>query len=123
MGRPRHILVVDDETDILEMLDILLEVEGFEVKTATSGLAALDVLSKQSFDAVLLDVVMRPTDGWETARQIRQRFPGLAVYFVTAHVDERNYAKAQENGLIQGRLYKPFDIDDIKHILASAQPN
>jgi DNA-binding response OmpR family regulator len=86
MQRPR-ILVVDDEAPIRELVRGYLEREGFEVETATDGLAAVDAVRASAPDVVVLDVMLPGLDGIEVCRQIRT-FSDAYVLMLTARGEE-----------------------------------
>ncbi|WP_051935396.1 response regulator [Deinococcus sp. YIM 77859] len=65
-----HLLVVDDEEQILELLDLSLSLHGFTVVTARSGPDALRAAGAHSFDVIVMDVLMAPWDGFETVRRL-----------------------------------------------------
>lgn len=66
-----HILVVDDELNMRNLLRIYLSKEGFEVTEAKDGYEALSLLDQKSFDLVILDIMMPGMDGWEVCHKIR----------------------------------------------------
>lgn len=68
---PCRLLVVDDEAQILELLDLTLRLQGFEVVTARSGPEALAAAQARAFDVVVMDVLMAPWDGLETVRRLQ----------------------------------------------------
>ncbi len=84
------ILLVDDENDILEMLTYNLEKENFAVTSVSNGEAALEVSQKETFDVVLLDIMMGGLDGVETCRRLRALPEGNHpfVIFLTARAEE-----------------------------------
>lgn len=69
-GPPLRLLVVDDEAQILELLDLTLGLQGFEVVTARSGPHALCAAGSGPFDVIVMDVLMAPWDGFETVRRL-----------------------------------------------------
>ena len=83
---PARILVVDDTADNAKLLCDLLERQGYEMRSSTSGPEALSALSRDPYDLILLDVVMPEMDGYDVCRSIRQdtRFATLPVVMVTA---------------------------------------
>ncbi len=108
----RHIMCVDDERDILDVVRMCLEVVGgFEVTTCESGQAALDVLAGGLMpDLILLDVMMPGMNGPETLAGIRRR-PELSevpVIFVTARVQESEVRAYLRLG-VTAVIPKPFD--------------
>ncbi len=72
--RSLRVLVVDDERDSVDMLTLLLNDEGHEVRGLTRGKEVLDAVADFNPDAVLLDIAMPDTSGYELAKQIRQRY-------------------------------------------------
>ena len=103
------ILVVDDLPQNVRLLDAVLSPQGFRVATASSGKEALDVLSKEHPDLVLLDILMPGIDGYEVCRRIRED-PGTAflpVIMITASEGE-DKIRAIESGA-DDFVHKPFD--------------
>ncbi|GAA5512204.1 alkaline phosphatase synthesis transcriptional regulatory protein PhoP [Deinococcus carri] len=70
-GQALHLLVVDDEEQILELLDLTLGMHGFRVVTARSGPLALCAAGQATFDVIVMDVLMTPWDGFETCRRLQ----------------------------------------------------
>ena len=68
---PNKIMVVDDEPDVVDLVKLVLESDGFEVYTAYSGKEALEKIGKVVPDLVLLDIMMPQMDGWEVYSRIR----------------------------------------------------
>jgi two-component system alkaline phosphatase synthesis response regulator PhoP len=94
------VLVVDDEEPILDLLKYNLEKEGYEVKTATDGMRALEVAKNFQPDLVLLDIMMPVMDGVETCRRIRE-IPGIKktfIIFLTARSEEYSEVAAFDAG-------------------------
>jgi CheY-like chemotaxis protein len=84
-----RILVVDDLSDNLLLLQTVLEAEGYEVDTANSGSLALAKVEATPPDLILLDVMMPGMNGYEVTRQIRQNhnIPFIPILLVTAYED------------------------------------
>jgi len=96
----QKILVVDDESDILELLKYNLSKEGYEVKTANDGIKGVEVAKKFIPDLILLDIMMPKQDGVETCRQLRE-IPEMAnsfVIFLTARSEEYSEVAAFDMG-------------------------
>ncbi|MGQ7844655.1 hybrid sensor histidine kinase/response regulator [Granulosicoccus sp. 3-233] len=86
-GPARTLLIVDDQAVQRQMLTALLSPLGFTIKEAAGGQECLDQLQEPLPDAILLDLSMGEPDGWETARQIRERgFNTLPIIIVSADV-------------------------------------
>src|ERR1700722_5869652 len=106
-----RLLVVDDIASNRDILSRLFRRRGYEVAEAATGCAALELINKQHFDAVLLDVVMPGIDGLEVLRQIRTTHSAsnLPVIMVTAKVDSKDVVQALELGA-NDYITKPVDI-------------
>jgi diguanylate cyclase (GGDEF)-like protein len=107
--RPR-LLIVDDIGDNRDILMRRFERRGFDVVEADSGLVAIELIEKSSFDLVLLDVMMPGIDGLETLKRIRSRrsASALPVIMVTAKSESGNIVDALELGA-NDYVTKPVD--------------
>lgn len=103
-----RILLVDDEKDFVESLAQCLEIREFDVKTALSGDEALDLIRKQDFDAVVLDVLMPGKDGIETLREIKTLKPLFQVIMLTGHATVETAIEGMKLGAFD-YLMKPVD--------------
>ncbi len=118
MKKINRILLVDDEPNILLALDFLLKKEGYETKTATNGLLALETALDFKPEIVVLDVMMPELDGFEVAKKLRAmpEFEALTIIFLTAKGTEQD----KKMGYSQGGEYylvKPFDNDEFIRII------
>ncbi|MEQ9229333.1 MAG: response regulator transcription factor [Cyclobacteriaceae bacterium] len=98
--KSQKILVVDDEADIQELLKYNLSKEGFDVKTASDGVRAIEIAKEFIPDLILLDIMMPKMDGVETCRQIRDTpdLAGAFVIFLTARSEEYSEVAAFDMG-------------------------
>ncbi|MEH2531895.1 diguanylate cyclase (GGDEF)-like protein [Bradyrhizobium sp. AZCC 1588] len=105
-----HLLIVDDISDNRAILSRRFERRGFAVTEAESGLAAIELIEKEAFDLVLLDVMMPGIDGIETLKRIRGRKSSstLPVIMVTAKSESANIVDALECGA-NDYVTKPVD--------------
>jgi len=96
----QKILVVDDESDILELLKYNLSKEGYEVKIASDGVKGLEIAKNFIPDMILLDIMMPKQDGVETCRLIREtpELQNVFVIFLTARSEEYSEVAAFETG-------------------------
>lgn len=96
----QKILVVDDESDILELLKYNLSKEGYEVKTASDGVKGMEIAKNFIPDMILLDIMMPKQDGVETCRLIREtpELQNVFVIFLTARSEEYSEVAAFETG-------------------------
>ena len=111
----KHILVVDDDPDIREVLRDRLESYGYLVETAADGRAALEKMERLTPSGVLLDIRMPGMDGLEVLGQIRDRHPSMPVVIVTAASAREDVIAAMRAGA-QAYLLKPFDTPQIRHV-------
>ncbi|ORV51822.1 MULTISPECIES: response regulator transcription factor [Mycobacteriaceae] len=107
-----RVLVVDDETNIVELLSVSLKFQGFEVYTASSGPAALDRAREIRPDAVILDVMMPGMDGFGVLRRLRADGIDAPALFLTA----RDALQDKITGLTLGGddyVTKPFSLEEV----------
>jgi len=118
----RRILVADDEIYILHILEFSLNLEGYDVISASSGAEALSKVVKERPDLVVLDIVMPETDGYEVCRRLKsdERTRDIPVIFLSA----KDTPTDQEVGMRLGAdayITKPFSpqrlIDCIQGLL------
>ncbi|MEV4468460.1 response regulator transcription factor [Nonomuraea salmonea] len=112
MSEPARLLVVDDEPALREALQSSLEFEGYKVATADDGQQALDALGAETYDAVLLDVMMPRLDGLTACRRLRSSGNHVPVLMLTA----RDAVGDRVSGLDAGAddyLVKPFELDEL----------
>jgi signal transduction histidine kinase/ligand-binding sensor domain-containing protein/CheY-like chemotaxis protein/HPt (histidine-containing phosphotransfer) domain-containing protein len=107
-----RVLVVDDDPVNRRVALGFLEQLGARGVEAESGQAAVEALRQGAYDAVLLDCMMAGMDGYEAARQMRERSPGLAIIAMTAHSEASERARCVAAGM-SGYLKKPFSIGDL----------
>ncbi|HIK17029.1 MAG TPA: response regulator [Leptolyngbyaceae cyanobacterium M33_DOE_097] len=108
-----RILVVDDLTDNLFLLQTILEAEGYEVDTADNGNLALSKIANSPPDLILMDVMMPDMSGYDVTKQIRQNhnIPFIPILLVTAHEDANDV-----QGLALGAndfIRKPIEFDTL----------
>ncbi|WP_308170154.1 response regulator transcription factor [Acrocarpospora catenulata] len=112
MSESARLLVVDDEPALRDALRNSLEFEGYQVATAADGQTALEELARESYDAVLLDVMMPRLDGLTACRRLRQGGDHVPVLMLTA----RDAVGDRVSGLDAGAddyLVKPFELDEL----------
>lgn len=109
----KKILAVDDDREIVEVIRIILEDEGYEVSTLTNGLNVLNVVSSFRPDLILLDVMLGGVDGREICRAIKSHsiFKYIPVVMISASHNLQNLLKLP--GSPNDFLSKPFDIDNL----------
>ena len=116
----RAVLVVDDEDDIRETLAEILEIAGYSVDTATSGLDGLARLGARDYHAVISDVSMPGMNGMEFYRHLARGNTALETRFVLVTGDSLGGAVRQfldETGV--PCIEKPFAPDEVRRVLAA----
>jgi len=106
------ILIVDDEASILDSLTGILEDEGYEVITASSGEDALSQYSSANPDVILLDVWMPGIDGVETLKQLREKNENIPVIMISGHSNIDIAVQAIKMGAYDF-LEKPLSLDKV----------
>ena len=108
-GRGR-VLVVDDEQNQRDILQVILESEGYEPVTAANGQRALDIARTQLFDAVLTDLKMPDMDGIALLSELQRAQPSASVVLMTAHGTITSAVDAMRKGALD-YLQKPIEKD------------
>ena len=106
------LLLVDDQASILKFLRKTLELEGYAVRTATSGRAALRVIEKEIPDLVLLDLMLPDLSGLEVLAALKQQFPRICVMMMTAFGDVPTAVQAMRDGAFD-YITKPFNLEQL----------
>lgn len=114
-----NILVVDDEPSYRQILTLVFESEGHELRIASNGREALQRLNEEPADLVVSDIRMPDMDGIEMLRNIRETMPDVAVVFMTAHASVETTREAFKLGA-DDYIEKPFDVDEMKLIVNKA---
>lgn len=117
------ILIVEDEESLLKLESILLTSKGYDVRGASNGQAALDVLAEESVDLVLLDIMLPEIDGFEVCRRIKADTATrhIPVIMLTAKKSRDDMARGEKVGA-DWYITKPFKsamvIETIQRFLA-----
>ena len=107
------ILVVDDEPSIRKYLQTLLEVEGFDVETLSSGKDAINKISNGDRpDFIILDVIMPEMDGPTLLKELRKTNPSLKFIFVSGYPDDA-FKKSLDENEAYAFLPKPFTLPQL----------
>lgn len=111
-GGPVQVLVVDDEATLTDLLSMALRYEGWQVRSAGNGMAALSAARQFQPDAVVLDVMLPDLDGFQVLRRLREHAPTVPVLFLTA----RDAVEERIAGLTVGGddyVTKPFSLEEV----------
>ena len=109
MEDPRHVIVVDDESDIVELVSYNLKKEGFVVDSASDGETALAKIKKGRYDLLILDLMLPGIQGVELCRMLRNdlKTAGLPIIMLTAKGEEVDKILGLEMGA-DDYITKPF---------------
>jgi two-component system response regulator PilR (NtrC family) len=109
----QKILVVDDEKSMCDFLEIMLNKEGYEVASTTSGEKALELLDNNLYSMVLTDVKMPVVDGFEVLRKTKEVSPDTVVIMITAYGSPEGAVTAIKEGAYD-YITKPFRVEEVK---------
>jgi DNA-binding NtrC family response regulator len=115
----RRVLIVEDDEVFLRPLRRALELEGYEVLTASSGEEALDLLKREDVDLALTDQRLPGMDGVQVVRQLKTEHPEIGVVVMTAYGTIGSAVEATRLGA-EDYLVKPFEPDEILLVLRRA---
>ena len=118
------ILVVDDEPNIVQTLQDRLEMNEYDVVTASNGKEGLDAAIEHRPDVILLDVIMPVMDGHEMLEALRKHPEGqdVAIIMLTARSQTNDIARANACG-IEDYIVKPFDLSELLEKIESVVEN
>jgi two-component system response regulator PilR (NtrC family) len=119
MRRSGSVLVIDDEEIMREILQTLLEREGYSVRLAASGQEGLDLARSLPLDAVIVDVMMPGIDGLQVLEELRKHDDNLPVLMITAYASMDTAIKAMKLGAFD-YITKPFKNDEVLVVLQNA---
>ena len=105
------ILVVDDDTNICELLRLYLEKEGYVVKIVNDGVSAINAFKQENPDLTLLDIMIPKLDGWQVCREIR-KFSDKPIIMLTAKGETFDKVLGLELGA-DDYVTKPFDTKEV----------
>jgi len=124
MANENKILVVDDEPRMVQLITMNLKLEGFQVISAANGYQALDKVTHEMPDLVLLDIMMPDMDGFETLQKVRE-ISSVPVIFLSVKGEELDRVRGLDLGA-DDYITKPFSprelISRIKAVLRRTEP-
>lgn len=120
-GRPRRrLLLVDDEENILSALKRLLRTEGYEILTATTGEAGLEILAKHEVDVIVSDQRMPGMTGTEFLRRAKELHPDTVRMVLSGYAELEAITSAINDGAIYKFLSKPWEAEQLCAHIAGA---
>ncbi|MGA8242890.1 MAG: sigma-54 dependent transcriptional regulator [Desulfobacterales bacterium] len=115
----QHILVVDDELSMRELLEFLLSHEGYRVSLAENGRTAIDMLTKNQYDLLLCDIKLGDMTGLDVLKACKSKNPETTVIMISAYATTETAVEAMNHGAYD-YVPKPFDNDELKQTIAKA---
>ena len=115
-----RVLLVDDEENILRSLRRVLRREPYDIVTAESGEAAIDVLEKERIDLIISDARMPGMDGPTLLSTARRRWPWMVRILLTGYADMASTIKAINDGQIYQYISKPWEDDELRTTVRQA---
>jgi len=114
----KKILIVDDEPDLLDLIELILTNEGYEVNKAQNGKTAVELASKNDYDLIIMDIMMPEMDGWETIKTIRaeKKNLNLPVVMLTCRDNSQDKYFAIQEG-VEDYVTKPFTPNQLVSII------
>lgn len=126
MMAAKRILLVDDETQLVEMVKIRLEASDYEVLCAYDGQEALDKARKEKPDLIILDLMLPKIDGYKVCRMLKfdEKYKNIPIILFSARAQETDVKLGKEVGA-EAYITKPFDppslLEKIKELLQEPQ--
>lgn len=111
----RYILCIEDETEMIDLIRIILGRKGFEVEGATGGEEGLKKIHERKPDLVLLDLMMPDIDGWEVYQQMKadETTREIPVIVVTAKAQNIDKVLGLQIAKVDDYISKPFSPEDL----------
>jgi DNA-binding NtrC family response regulator len=116
---PEKVLLVDDEKEFLEAMAERMTVRGIEVSTASSASEAIRLAEKESFDAIIVDLMMPEMDGLEALKLLKKKSPESEVILLTGHATLEKGIEAMKLGAVDF-LEKPANITELTEKIKEA---
>ncbi len=114
-----HILVVENEKSMRDLLTIVLEKDGYEVNTARNGEVAVQMIESTNYDVVLTDINMPRANGIDVLDAVNKMHPGTPVIMMTAYASPETAVETMKKGAYD-YISKPFKVEDLQLIIKNA---
>ena len=106
------VLIVDDDTTLLDVFKSDLKLEGYPCETATSAMSALELINKSLFDIMIIDIELPDINGMELTRKVKRLKPDMVVIIITGFIEDFDYDEAIEAGA-SDFIKKPFTLKEL----------
>jgi len=107
-----RILVVDDEVAIRDLIREVMQLAGFEVSVCEDGLTALNLIRREKFDLIILDVNLPKLDGFALLQKVRESAPSQPIILISARTDKEDVTHGLRLGA-DDYIRKPFGIEEL----------
>jgi two-component system response regulator VicR len=111
----KRILCIEDETEMIDLIRLILGRRGFDVQGATGGVEGLEIIRKELPDLVLLDLMMPDMDGWEVYQQMKadEKTRNIPVIIVTAKAQSIDKVLGLHIAKVDDYIAKPFSPQEL----------
>jgi DNA-binding response OmpR family regulator len=110
-----RILVVEDDTDIRQLLQDCLQAKGYRVQSVVDGVRALEAMQAETFEGMILDIGIPSMDGMDVLQQIRRWDQQMPIVIVTASGSKESAVRTIGMGA-QAYMLKPFNVDELQQV-------
>jgi two-component system response regulator VicR len=123
-ARSVKVVCVEDDSEMIDLVKLILARQGFEVTGATGGLEGLDAIAREQPDLVLLDLMMPDVDGWEVYHRMKadERMRNIPVIVVTAKAQSIDKVLGLHIAKVDDYITKPFGprelLNSVEKVLA-----
>ena len=107
-------LIVDDDSSVRRLLRTVLHRESFDVEEALNGREAIELVRRKHYDAIVLDLMMGPGNGFDVLEAVKAECPGKKCVIVLSAASA-TMIEAVPTEAVYAKLRKPFDLDELVH--------
>ena len=118
----KSILLIDDDEQITDVLGVVLESQGYSIQSCSTPGAAIEMIRRTTFSVVLLDLRLGEFSGLDLLPNLREIYPDVPIFIITAHGDVDSAVAALTQGA-DGYIRKPFEEGALKDQIARAIEN
>jgi len=128
METKRRVVYIEDESEMIDLVRLILNRRGYEIIGANGGRDGLDMVRQQIPDLVLLDLMMPDMDGWDVYQQMKadERTQNIPVIVVTAKAQSIDKVLGLHIAKVDDYISKPFSpqelVDSVEKVMAKNQP-
>ncbi len=116
---PKRVLVIDDDNGVRTLLSALLRRAGYEFEMAIDGDEGISRLRRSAYDAIILDLMMPVTNGFEVLQFLKSERPAMLPRVIVASAASQLTLRDLDTSSIHALIRKPFDIDRVMQAVAA----